>query len=246
MHEDISLGIKTTVSTTQLHLLKGLLHKRGAPNEIRHLASKIVLSQSRNVFWESRILLVRIKMKLKEIKGLKYMWTRASVRIRKILQGDQVQRYEDIKKQELSRVWNEEKAKSRGKVSWFTRSPLLESIQGIPNRDDELIRVFGDIPDEGLVLGGIEATTEIKAFLRLDPKFKVFKKLDSHTHETEAETTAFKQRISRQEDRGQAVAQEQRLDFRAEAQRAKDPYKLGIVDFSCYKSGDTGLIKTIS
>ena len=133
LHEDISLGIKTTVSTTQLHLLKGLLHKRGAPNEIRHLASKVVLSQSRNVFWESRILLVRIKMKLKEIKSLKYMWTRTSVRIRKLLQSDQVQRYEDIKKQELSRVWNEEKAKSRGKVSWFTRSPLLDSIQRILN-----------------------------------------------------------------------------------------------------------------
>ena len=71
----------------------------------------------------------------------------------------------------------------------------------------------------------------MKAFLRLDPKYKVFQKLGKQSHEIEAEITAFKQRISRQEDKGESVPQEIRVQVRAADQRAKMPYRPGMVDF---------------
>ena len=244
--DDISLGIKVTVLTTQLNLLVDLLQGRGAPDEVRNLASRITMSQKRSLPWEKKILSLLIKIKLNEVSLFKYKWTKASAKIRKILTLEQFRKYSEIKKLEIDRAWSEGKQNCREKFAKFTRNiPLLEDVEGIPNQDVELIRIYGDEPDEGLVLGGIEATPEIKAFLRLDPKFKVFQRLDLHSHETEAETLAFKQRISRKEDQGEAVDQEQRILFRAEVHRARVPYKPGEVNFAKYKAGDTGFTKTI-
>ena len=64
------MGIKVTVTASQLHLLKSLYYKRGATNKIRHLASKVVMSDQRSLPWERRILKERIKIKSKEIRVL--------------------------------------------------------------------------------------------------------------------------------------------------------------------------------
>ena len=80
--EDMSLGIRVTVTASQLHLLKSLYYKRGATNEIRHLASKVVMSDHRSLPWERRILKERILIKTKEPRVLKYKWGRLSSKIR--------------------------------------------------------------------------------------------------------------------------------------------------------------------
>ena len=56
----------------------------------------------------------------------------------------------------------------------------------------------------------------MKAFMRLDPKFKTFEALDPEEFELDAEVAAYKQRMSRVEDKGCTVSQEDRLQARAD------------------------------
>ena len=92
------------------------------------------------------------------------------------------------------------------KLQWLAGNRLLDFIEGIPNKEEDLLELFGEQQEEGLVLGGIQASEEVKAFLRLDPKFRIFRDLDRLKFETEVETTAAKQRFSRSEDMGETVS----------------------------------------
>merc|ERR1711954_609370 len=93
--------------------------------------------------------------------------------------------------------------------------------------------------------GNSEAVA-VKAFLRLDPKFRVYGKLDKEEFETQTEVTAYKQRLSRKEERGETVSQEDRRTLRAQAHNVRNPYSSGVVNFSNYKAGDTGCTKTMA
>ena len=94
LKEDISLGIQVTIMASQLQFLKGLLRKGGAPNEVRILASKVVLSDKRCVPWEKKILSERIKLKQNKIRKVKFKWGRQSLKIRKVLSQEQTQVYQ--------------------------------------------------------------------------------------------------------------------------------------------------------
>ena len=90
----------------------------------------------------------------------------------------------------------------------------------------------GEPDTNGLVLGGIEATDNVLEFFKLDPKFKVFGKLDKLEFELQAETTAYKQRMSRQEDGGEMISQQELLRHRAELQRVREVHQGNTVDYN--------------
>ena len=52
-----------------------------------------------------------------------------------------------------------------------------EQARGVGISDGFLKGKFGDAADEGLVVGGLDVTDNVKAFLRLDPKYKVYGRL---------------------------------------------------------------------
>ena len=92
------------------------------------------------------------------------------------------------------------------------------------------LREFGEPETDGLVLGDIEASENVREFLKLDPKFKVYGKLDKLEFELQTETTAYKQRMSRQEDGGEMVSQQERLRHRAELQKVREVHQGNTVD----------------
>ena len=78
---------------------------------------------------------------------------------------------------------------------------LQDEVEGIPVTDEKLAERYGDTQAEGLILHGIQASENVKAFLALPPKFKVFMELDKESAEVDREVTAAKQRYSRIEDK---------------------------------------------
>ena len=192
---NLSLGIKVTVLTAQGNLLQMLLKYKSATHEIRNMANKIVLGAWGHKAWERRIILHRILIKQRELNFTKYKWGRASARIQRILGYEHYAQWNAIKKSEINWLWLEQKKQKSEKLHWLTRDPHTH-VEGIPNQDSELLRICGDQQDEGLILGGIQVNEDIRAFLRLDPKFKVFENLSMRVLETEIKTTAYKQRMS--------------------------------------------------
>ena len=51
--------------------------------------------------------------------------------------------------------------------------------------------------EEGLILGGIDASKEVKTFMRLPPKFRVYERVKEREFRVNAETAAAKQRYAK-------------------------------------------------
>ena len=210
MKEDVSLGIELTVKETQRHLLRMLLRRESTCNEIRHLADKILLGSRGKHNWEKRILQERIQMKANEIRNTRIKWRQASAKIQVILSPQEASEYRSIKREEINWIWTEHRRHKKEKLHWLASQETLTHIEGIPNTDWELEQSCGPTVHEGLVLGNLQVSEAVKAFLRLDPKFRVYGKLDKEEFETQTEVTAYNQRLSRKEDRGETVSQEDR------------------------------------
>ena len=154
--------------------------------------------------------------------------------------------YDRIRRLELNVTWEQEKVHKRKKLRNMAGRMLKSNVEGILLGDEDLQRLFGEPETNGLVLGGIEATENMLEFLKLDPKFKVFEKISKLEFETQVETTAYKQRMSRQEDSGQVVQQQERLRHRAEQQRQRETHSEGKVDFTRVRAGDAGFTKRMA
>ena len=102
-------------------------------------------------------------------------------------------------------------------------------MEGIPVSDQKLKEQFGDKKPEGLILPGIEASENVKAFIALPPKFKVYGDLDQEEAEADREQAAVKQRMSRLEDKGQHVSKEQRLERRHQDLGGRGAQSHGII-----------------
>ena len=74
--------------------------------------------------------------------------------------------------------------------------------EGVLIRDKELLDRYGEDKEEGLVLGGIVPSEEVKAFLRLPPKFRTYGKVKERDFRINAETAAAKQRFAKKSEEG--------------------------------------------
>ena len=101
-------------------------------------------------------------------------------------------RYKNLKKEEYNRIWDIEKAHKMRKLDKFPGIP--EFFQGVGLGEDCLESEFGNPVIEPIVLGGIQASENMKAFLRKPLKFRVFPKVRLKDNKVEAESTAAKKR----------------------------------------------------
>ena len=90
--------------------------------------------------------------------------------------------------------------------------------------DDILLEMFGEDRSEGLILGGIEASDNVKAFLRLPPKFRTFRDFKDRDFRVQVETAAAKERFSKvQEDIMGRLDELERLRERHRRERLREP-----------------------
>ena len=236
--KDISLGSKITVMTAQRDYLKKLQRKKMSTPEIRKLARLVTRKGrgERSKRWEQLILQERIAVKSRELKDLRKKWLVSSQEAERIFQeGRARSEYRRLKKSELNTTWS----KQRGRLQTKFKNKAVvppPSIDGICLTDQGLQAKFGDRTQGGLVLHGIEPSNNVLEFLKLPPKFKVYKKVDLIEARVEGEATAAKQRYSRLEDEKQQVSQEQRLDRRWTQAQARAPHKDGIANFQRMKA----------
>ena len=101
--------------------------------------------------------------------------------------------FRDIKKRESERVWGVEKKLKLEKLERH-RPQIPGEISGIMLEESALRDTFGDPTQEVMILGGIQASDNIKAFLSLPLKFRTYCKPEREHAETEAEARAAKQR----------------------------------------------------
>ena len=193
---DISLGSKATVLQSQHDFLNKLITRNSTTHEIGSLAARITGLGSRSRRWEKKILRERITIKKRQLLIQRREWKTKAAQVESLLPPEEVPVYKRIKSNEITRVWEAEKQQKARKLRWL-KEVRSHDIQGILNNDRDLIEKYGAPEEKGLVLGGIEATDNVKAFLSLDPKFKVYEKLDHIQFAVDLEVAAYKQRISR-------------------------------------------------
>ena len=76
----------------------------------------------------------------------------------------------------MARVWDLERNKAREKLERIaTRSSVLpQELRGVILGDEPLRQLYGTPAIQPLVFGGIHVTENMKAFLSLPLKFRVF------------------------------------------------------------------------
>ena len=102
-------------------------------------------------------------------------------------------RYNTLKKEEQSRVWEAEKNHKLRRLQGLTPT-IPEEINGIPLSDQKLEDQHGTPVVEVVALGGIVPTENMKAFLRLPLKFRCYQKIDREEAVVQAEGRAARQR----------------------------------------------------
>ena len=223
----------------QNDFMKNLLSRGGVTHEIKTLAMKKFLSDSRVRKEEVDILKVRITIKEKEIRKQKLIWRTHSEEAEAPLGSHWLRKeYRDIKKWEMNRVWHSEKDKMMRKGIWLQHKNNTQYFEGITVGDKELSDRFGEQQDEGLVLDNIETNEAINAFLRLPPKFRIFSSLKEQEHRIQAETTAAKQRWSKKEDGEGQISFDTRRDNRERKELARKPQQGDNVSFTRLRPTD--------
>ena len=148
-----------------------------------------------------KILKNRISEKNKEIKKMRSEWDKTSRECRQILQLSQRSECElnNLRRSELNRVWRQNVDRLKNKMNhWaYTQgnsNTIPHDWEGIAISDEKLEEMFGDQDDEVLIYGGIVQTDNMKQFLRLPAKLKLFNKVVKTKEEVKAEVEATKAR----------------------------------------------------
>ena len=128
-----------------------------------------------------RILNLRLQDKDREIKAIKLEWMRASQNVGSINFSYRARcYYKDIKITDISKVWSKEKGRISDKVARMlvrgreAKGRTYDTLYGIKISDKLLIQKFGSEKPKPAIYGGIEATEEMKEFLRLSSKFRLY------------------------------------------------------------------------
>ena len=199
----------------------------------------ISLKNVRDKTWERRIIKDRVKIKNNEIAKQRSKWQAITARVETLLPRDAKAWYKQIKKEELEWAWIHKKEELQKKLNYQIPEPA-DTLDGIPIGESILRETHGDTIEEGIILGGIQASREVKAFLRLPSKFRVYEKFDEQRFRVHSEVTSTKQRFSRLADKGDSLNNDARLDIRDTETRARNVMRQGgtEADFTMMKAKD--------
>ena len=160
----ISEGLSLNIMIIQRNLLQRVLGKGLCTNEITGLAKLITRDcDSRNKVcrgWERKILRERISSKNEDIRRQRIKWLNTTQRVEPLIPFTARTEFRKIKVAELRSDWKAKGDKMLRKVEWL--SPEVSDFQdGVPISDKILQEMFGDTAEEGIILGGIEASENI-------------------------------------------------------------------------------------
>ena len=171
------------------------LHKfGGTTKEIRTRAQRNIGNSTRNLRKEtSRLMCQRIGTINSEVRVQRRRCSQIYSKVENSFNFPARRRFLDIKRTELSRVWEAEKSLKLEKLESL-KPKLPEELDGVLLSDDKLRAAHGDPVGEVVVLGGIQASDNMKAFLRLPLKFRTYCKPDRDAVTVQTEGRAARQR----------------------------------------------------
>ena len=174
------MGSRVISLTLQRNFLESLGRRRACTEEIRVLASRITRGTKRNRAEEARIIELRVGNIEKEIRRAKNQWTKDSIKLKRAL-ASLNWRFNQLKRVTLNEIWESEKERLRRKQQWILwkqRIALPREVEGIPIHEEDLREKFGDWQEEGVILGGIEVSEAVRAYMRLPGNFKILEEVD--------------------------------------------------------------------
>ena len=155
------------------------LHKSGGATKEINFRAKANLGRGnqRSIKKEaSRLMRQRIGTISREVRQQEQRCRTLTARVEYSFTSPQArQSFRDIKRREASRVWEVEKSLKTKKLEDM-KPKLPEELNGVLLSDAKLKDAFGDPVVQVTVLGGIQPSDNIKAFLRLPLKFRTFAK----------------------------------------------------------------------
>ena len=198
--KDIKEGFRVQKLINQRNFLEKLKKRGEATRDCISLAKRIVskFNSKRCKKEEVRLMNLRIAEKSQESRIQRQVWYKYSSMIESFMSLETKSYYRLIKQREISRVWRLEKSRLDSKLQ-KTVIDIPDIYAGIKVGDQILREQFGDQGSDPVILGGIQKTANMEAYMRLPGDFKTFGKLNKEAFEAEVETVAAKQRWGQRE-----------------------------------------------
>ena len=174
---------------------KGLYTQEMITTAKRNRGLNAPASNKRQKKEQKRLLALRIKEKLLELKKCQQVWRKNLKAVEEGLTRQARREFNQIKSRELKRTWDIEKDHKNEKIKCLTQGQEIPQVYMGITIGDRLLKEKFQAPDpEVVVLGGIVPTANMIAFMKIPVKTRIHPKVDQFRHEVECEATADKER----------------------------------------------------
>ena len=141
---------------------------------------------------------MRISEKKEEIRIAEEQWIEESKRVREILKlsSNSNNRVNQIKSEELRIAWtrNINRLKKKFEAMNQEQNPIRNQIPGVFRdtliRTEELEEAYGETIPSIAIYGRIEASENVKEFLRLPANVRLYSRIEKHQGEHKVEESA--------------------------------------------------------
>ena len=141
---------------------------------------------------------MRISEKKEDIRIAEEQWTEESKRVREILKlsSNSNNRVNQIKSEELRIAWtrNIDRLKKKFEAMNQEQNPIRNQIPGVFRdtliRTEELEEAYGEAIPSIAIYGRIEASENVKEFLRLPANVRPYSRIEKHQGEHKVEESA--------------------------------------------------------
>ena len=236
LRKHLKEGYKYLTLITQRDYMEKLSNRGEATKDIIATAKKMVspINKERSKKDEKHLMNRRILDKNKEIDIQKKRFEESRIKVETKMIPVAKDMMKEVRKYELNRCWQIEKGKMQKKLNWNLRHIENEdTVDGIIFKDKDLHKKFDNPTVEPVILGGIEASDNVKAFLRLPDKFKLVEKLSQREAKIEAEVSVAKMRLNvRDWEEGENKDAKDILLEREREHKDRSVYSNGCINFS--------------
>ena len=144
----------------------------------------------------ARLIGFRISAKNRELNACRKTWLEKKNQLMKKILPNWREEFSDMLRTEGNRIWEAENKRLEEKLKNLRRTTrvLPEEVEGIPVDDERLSQEYGTPAITPVILGGINASNNVKAFLSLPHKFRTYKKLERLDHQIQVEGRAARTR----------------------------------------------------
>ena len=202
--QDILNGLRVNTSIQQRNLLDKMKAKGVATKELinrakGNLGSTDYQNRTNKGLRKEirRLIAMRITEKQREITIQQRKWWSSTKELNSKLTPQQRTEFNNIKKEELNRVWallNLDMKKKLLNCEANRRRVIPTELRGVLVGDRELQDKYGEVNVTPVILGGIVPTANMIAFMSLPLKHRTFQKIKSNEGEVQRETRACRQR----------------------------------------------------